>query len=137
MTTRDYIFVVDEELSDGAARAFEGMHVHRDSGTTTIEGPCRDQAELLGTLVRISDLGLTLLSFAAKDLAACTPVNARPTTPSPPMAQSNDASPPPHNAIVSSLKTSHRLEAWPIAGPTPRVLTEGDDGQAGDYDRQW
>ena len=111
MTSRDYLFVVDEELSDGAARAFEGMRVHRDDGTTTIEGPCRDQAELLGTVLRISELGLTLLSFAAKDSVAAPPPDPRPTKTSLPMARPHDAFALRRTDIASSRETAHGQQA--------------------------
>lgn len=96
MTSRDYLFVVDGELSDGVARAFEGMRLHRDEGTTTIEGPCRDQAELMGTLLRISDLGLTLLSCASKDSGA---------------SPTDDALPPRTRAVASSRGAARGQQA--------------------------
>jgi hypothetical protein len=62
MPTRDYRVVVDGELSDDIGRAFEGMSLSRENGTTVLVGTMRDQAQLQALLQRISDLGLTLLS---------------------------------------------------------------------------
>ena len=42
---------------------FDGLTVtHEDQGHTVISGMVRDQAELLGLLMKIRDLGLTLFS---------------------------------------------------------------------------
>jgi hypothetical protein len=41
------------------------MTLTRTGGNTVLEGPVRDQAELLGILQRVSALGLTLLGAAA------------------------------------------------------------------------
>jgi len=64
---REYELVVDGELSDDAAPAFEGMRLERRDGTTILVGRIRDQAELQGVLTRISGLGLTLLSATSAD----------------------------------------------------------------------
>ena len=69
MQTREYRLVVDGELSDDASRAFEGMSLTREAGTTVLVGAIRDQAQLQGLLQRVSDLGLTLLSVAAVEEA--------------------------------------------------------------------
>jgi hypothetical protein len=61
MQRRDYRLIVEGELSDEAAQAFEPMTLTREGGTTTLVGPVRDQAELQSLLRRISDLGLTML----------------------------------------------------------------------------
>jgi hypothetical protein len=65
MPARDYRVVVDGELSDDIGRAFEGMSLSRENGTTVLVGAMRDQAQLQALLQRISDLGLTLLSVRA------------------------------------------------------------------------
>jgi len=65
MPACDYRVVVDGELSDHAERAFEGMSLSRENGTTVLVGTMRDQAQLQAVLQRISDLGLTLLSVRA------------------------------------------------------------------------
>jgi hypothetical protein len=62
---REYRLVVEGELSDTLAPAFEGMALTRDHGTTVLVGTVRDQAELQGILQRVSGLGLTLLSAVA------------------------------------------------------------------------
>ena len=61
VTSRTYSIVVEGELSDSAAVAFEGMRLTREEGNTVLSGSVRDQAELLALLLRASDLGLTLL----------------------------------------------------------------------------
>jgi hypothetical protein len=65
MPACDYRVVVDGELSDDIGRAFEGMSLSRENGTTVLVGTMRDQAQLQAVLQRISDLGLTLLSVRA------------------------------------------------------------------------
>ena len=67
MPRRDYRLVVEGELSDPSGRAFEGMTLAREKGTTVLVGPVRDQAQLQGLLQRVSDLGLTLISATALD----------------------------------------------------------------------
>ena len=70
MSSREYRLVVKGELSDRMQLAFEGMHLTRGDGTTTLTGTIRDQPELQGVLQRIADLGLTLLDLTAIDNAA-------------------------------------------------------------------
>ena len=60
-----YRLVVEGELSDTMAVAFDGMALTREDGSTVLTGPVRDQAELQGFLQRVSDLGLTLLEVKA------------------------------------------------------------------------
>lgn len=67
MPTRDYRLVVEGELSNPVADAFEGMNATHEGGQTILVGPVRDQAELQGILRRMSDLGLTLVSASAVD----------------------------------------------------------------------
>lgn len=62
---RDYRLVVEGELSDRMRPAFEGMTLTHEHGNTVLSGPVRDQSELQGLLLRMSELGLTLLSMAA------------------------------------------------------------------------
>jgi hypothetical protein len=64
MPVRDYRLIVEGELSDDLGRAFEGMSLSREHGTTVLVGTIRDQPQLQGVLQRISDLGLTLLSVS-------------------------------------------------------------------------
>jgi hypothetical protein len=67
MPSREYKLVLQGELSDRSARAFEGMTLAHENGKTVLTGPVRDQAQLQGLLQRVSDLGLTLLSASAVD----------------------------------------------------------------------
>jgi hypothetical protein len=67
MTGRTYRLVVEGELSDTMAVAFDGLTLEREHGNTVLAGPVRDQAELQGFLQRVSDLGLTLLEATAVD----------------------------------------------------------------------
>jgi hypothetical protein len=67
MPQREYRVIVEGELSDRVASAFEGLTLAHDKGNTVLVGPVRDQAELQGLLQRVSDLGLTLLSATAID----------------------------------------------------------------------
>ena len=65
MPSREYRLVVQGELSDTMAIAFDGMALKREDGSTVLTGPVRDQAELQGFFQRVSDLGLTLLEVKA------------------------------------------------------------------------
>jgi hypothetical protein len=67
MAAREYILVVEGELSDDVGNTFPGMTLTRKEGRTTLVGQVRDQAELQGLLRRISNLGLTLLSARTTD----------------------------------------------------------------------
>jgi hypothetical protein len=69
MAGREYRITLEGELSDRVGRAFDGMTLTREDGTTVLLGYMRDQAELQGVLQRVSDLGLTLLSATAIDEA--------------------------------------------------------------------
>jgi hypothetical protein len=64
---REYRLTVEGELGDDLGRAFEGMTLVHDRGTTQLVGPVRDQAQLQGLLQRVSELGLTLLAATAID----------------------------------------------------------------------
>jgi hypothetical protein len=61
-TTTTYRIVVDGELSDRYATAFEGMDMEAASGQTIITGEVVDQPQLHGILDRINSLGLKLVS---------------------------------------------------------------------------
>jgi hypothetical protein len=58
-----YRIVVDGELSDRFVATFGDMRLQRQAGTTALEGEISDQAQLLGLLARVADLGLSLVSF--------------------------------------------------------------------------
>jgi hypothetical protein len=68
MPGREYRITVEGELSDRIGLAFEGMTITRDAGTTALVGLVADQAQMMGLLQRISDLGLTLISATPTDL---------------------------------------------------------------------
>jgi hypothetical protein len=65
--SRVYRLVVDGELSDRTAQAFDGMSLTRETGTTVLLGPVSDQAQLQRLFERLADLGLTLVSANALD----------------------------------------------------------------------
>jgi hypothetical protein len=67
MQGRTYRLVVEGELGDHIAVAFDGMALTNQGGNAVLIGPIRDQAELQGVLQRISDLGLSLLSASVLD----------------------------------------------------------------------
>ena len=62
---RVYRLTVEGELSDRMSPAFEGMTLTRERGNTVLAGTVRDQSELQAMLLRVSDLGLTLLRVVA------------------------------------------------------------------------
>jgi hypothetical protein len=64
---RTYRLIVEGELSDHLAVAFDGMTLTRAEGNTALTGHVRDQAEFQGLLRRIADFGLTLLEAKAID----------------------------------------------------------------------
>ena len=58
-----YHIRVRGHLDTGWSEWFEGMTVtHEPNEMTVIAGPVRDQAALFGMLVKIRDLGLTLIA---------------------------------------------------------------------------
>jgi hypothetical protein len=58
-----YRLRVDGHLDDHWSSWFGRFTITRETdGTTTIAGPVVDQAELHGLLVKVRDLGVTLLS---------------------------------------------------------------------------
>jgi hypothetical protein len=65
MSRRSYRLTIEGELGELAHQAFEGASVRTERGNTVIVA--RDQAELLGLVQRVSDLGMTLLSVAQTD----------------------------------------------------------------------
>lgn len=63
--TLTYEFRVEGHLDDHWSSWFGRFTIAREAdGTTTITGPVVDQAELHGLLVKIRDLGVTLISVA-------------------------------------------------------------------------
>jgi hypothetical protein len=78
MAGRNYLLIVEGELSDILEPAFDGMTLTRAEGNTALTGTVRDQAELQGLLRRVSDLGLTLLEAKAIDDRPKEPSGNRP-----------------------------------------------------------
>jgi hypothetical protein len=58
----DYRIVVRGELDQRFAYLFNGMRMERDQGTTVLEGPVRDRAQLHGFIDRIQELNLELVA---------------------------------------------------------------------------
>jgi hypothetical protein len=57
-----YQLVIRGELDERFGFLFERMQMKRTEGTTVLAGPVTDQAQLIGLIERISELGLELLS---------------------------------------------------------------------------
>ncbi|GIL36994.1 hypothetical protein [Phycicoccus sp. DTK01] len=62
-----YVLRVSGHLDPPWAAMFGMVLVHDPDGTTTLTGAVTDQAALHGTLARIRDLGVTLISVVAID----------------------------------------------------------------------
>ena len=55
---------VKRHISQDWSEWFEGMRImYTVNGESVLAGPLRDQAELFGVLIKIRDLGLTLVSL--------------------------------------------------------------------------
>ena len=63
----DYELVLRGEIGDRFAMFFEGMRLERADGRTLLSGDVRDQAQLLGVIERIQELGLELISVNPKE----------------------------------------------------------------------
>jgi hypothetical protein len=58
-----YQIRIKEQLADTWADWFDPLVIHPEpNGEATLTGPVRDQAELLGLLLKIANLNLTLLA---------------------------------------------------------------------------
>ena len=68
-----YELVVKGEIGDRFGVMFEGMRLHRVSGTTVLAGPVRDQAHLHGLIERIQELGIELVSVNPTERTPMTP----------------------------------------------------------------
>ena len=77
MAGRAYRLTVTGELSNSLASALDGMTLERVNGTTTFTAHARDQAELQGFLLRVADLGLTLVEVTTIDDEPDTEVGRR------------------------------------------------------------
>jgi hypothetical protein len=63
MAPTGYCIRIQGHLASDWSEWFDGMIVQRHpDGTTTLSGPVRDQAALHGQLLRVRDLGLSLIS---------------------------------------------------------------------------
>jgi len=61
-TGQNYQIRVQGHISDSWSTWFEGMTIHREeNGETILRGQLSDQTALHGILMKIRDLGLTLL----------------------------------------------------------------------------
>ena len=58
----EYRIVVRGELDERFAYLFNAMRMDRHEGTTVLEGPVLDRAQLHGFIDRIQELGLELLA---------------------------------------------------------------------------
>jgi hypothetical protein len=63
----DYELVLRGEIGDRFAMFFEDMQLERVEGQTHLIGEVRDQAQLLGVIERIQELGLELVSVNPKE----------------------------------------------------------------------
>ncbi len=60
-----YEFQIKGHLDDRWSEWLGGLSLHRhDDGTTVLIGPVVDQAALYGVIIRLRDLGLSLLSMS-------------------------------------------------------------------------
>lgn len=65
-----YIIRIKGDLDEGWSDWFDGMAIQAEqSGQTSIAGPVRDQAALVGLINRIHDLGLVLISVMPQEYA--------------------------------------------------------------------
>jgi len=65
VTRRSYRLTIEGELGELADEIFDRTSIRTERGNTVVV--VRDQAELLGLMQRISDLGLTLISASPTD----------------------------------------------------------------------
>ncbi len=62
MDKKNYLIRLKSHLGPSSAGAFEGFTIrHEANGETVLTGPAVDQAALHGILIKIRDLGLTLV----------------------------------------------------------------------------
>ena len=65
-----YTIRIKGSLDEGWSDWFDGMSIQLEqSGQTSIAGPVRDQAALVGLINRIHDLGLVLISIIPQEYA--------------------------------------------------------------------
>jgi hypothetical protein len=69
MAPTGYCIRIQGHLASEWSEWFDGMIVQcQPDGTTTLSGPVRDQAALHGLLLKVRDLGLSLISVNAIEL---------------------------------------------------------------------
>ena len=64
-----YRIVIRGELGDRFALLFEGMNMERLNGMTIVTGRVGDQAQLVGLIGQVQELGLELVSVEQTDPA--------------------------------------------------------------------
>lgn len=62
-----YRFVLRGEIGDRFGVLFDGMELERIAGRTVLTGTIVDQAQLLGVIDRIQELGIELVSVNPMD----------------------------------------------------------------------
>lgn len=64
-----YIIRIEDSLDESWSDWFDGMTIQPEpGGETSIAGPVRDQAALVGLINRIHDLGLVLVSINPQEV---------------------------------------------------------------------
>jgi hypothetical protein len=63
MTATRYRIVVKGRLSDALGSAFDGLELEPSAGRTALTGWFEDQSKLHGTLERLRDFGIELISI--------------------------------------------------------------------------
>ena len=67
-SARMYTIRIEGGLDEGWSAWFDGMTIQPEpGGETSITGPIRDQAALVGLINRIHDLGLVLISVEPQE----------------------------------------------------------------------
>ena len=72
-----YRIVIRGELGDRFATLFEGMNMERLKGMTIVTGRVGDQAQLIGLIGQVQELGLELVSVEQTDPAETGSANER------------------------------------------------------------
>jgi len=105
-----YELRVDGHLDDHWAAWFGDLNLtHESDGTTSLSGHVSDQAELHGLLMKVRDLGVTLISVAVID----PPRTALATSPTLRMTGSFPQSPAPTRQAVQNATIKVRISRFP------------------------
>jgi hypothetical protein len=79
MAATGYCIQIQGHLDPEWSEWFEGMTVEcQTDGTTTLSGPVRDQAALHGLLLKVRDLGLSLIAVNPIAVNGCRSGSTRP-----------------------------------------------------------